>query len=119
MMTSVISDGQREALLAEAKEMEQRAAEIRSRVAWSVESEHSKSAAEVIEMLRDPSMAEQFVDRARELLNQTAFDEVEDCVWSFVNGLITRPNELQGIDSDEVYAVVRRVIRKATQGWEE
>ena len=119
MMTSVISDKQREALLAEAKEMEQRAAEIRSRVAWSVENEHSMSAAEVIEMLRDPSTAEQFVDQARELLNQTVFDEVEDSVWSFVNSLITSPDELQGIDSDEVYAVVRRVIRKATQGWEE
>lgn len=119
MTKSVLNEQQRETMLTNASEMDQRAAEMRSRVAWSDENKHSKSAAEVIEMLRDPSTAERFTDLAEELLTQTPFDEIEDCVWSFVNDLITHPDELQGIESDEVYSVVRRAIRKATKDWEE
>lgn len=118
MATSVLSDQQRETLLANAREMDQRAAEIRSRVTWSDDNKHSKSADEVIEMLRDPSTADLFVDRARDLLIQSPFSEIEQSVWLLVNDLIAHPDELDGIDSDEVYSVVRRAIRKATQGWE-
>lgn len=118
MKTSPLSDKQRETLLANARELDQQAAEIRSRVAWSDENRHSKSAAEVIEILSNPSTAERFVDRAQELLIQSLFSEIEQSVWLLVNELIAHPDELDGIDSEKVYSVVRRAIRKATQGWE-
>jgi hypothetical protein len=118
MTTIVLSDTEREELLAKATEMEQRAAELRTRVTWSDENKQSKSAAEVIEILRDPSTAEIFVDRAQELLIESPFGEIEQSVWLLVNELLAQPDELDGIDSEHVYSVVRRVIRKATQGWE-
>lgn len=118
-MTSVISDQQRETLLANAREMDRRAAELRARVTWSDENKHSKSAAEVIEMLSDPSTAKLFVDRAQDLLIQSPFSEIEQAVWVLVNDLISHPDELDAIDSENVYTVVRRAIRKATQGWED
>ncbi len=118
-MNSVLNEKQRETMIANASEMDQQAAEMRSIVVWSDENKHSKSAAEVTEMLRDPSTAERFTDLAGELLIQSLFGEVEDCVWSFVNDLITHPDELQNIESDDVYSVVRRAIRKATKDWEE
>lgn len=118
-MTSVLSDQQRAALLANAREMDQRAEEIRSSVTWSEEHKHSKSVAEVIEILSNPSTAELFVDRAQELLIESTFNEIERCVWEFVNGLVTRHDVVDDINSDHVYSVVRRAIRKATKGWED
>lgn len=119
MTTIVLSDKQRDTLLANASKMERRAAEIRSRVASHDENQHSKSAAEVIEILKAPSTAELFVDRAQELLIESPFSELESQVWGFVNNLLTHPDELESIDSDEVYSVVRRAIRQATKGWED
>lgn len=117
-MKSVISDQQRETLLANSREMDQRAAEIRSRVTWSDENRHSKSAAEVIQILSVPSTAELFVDQAEDLLIQGPFSEIEQSAWALVNDLISHPDELDAINSENVYSVVRRAIRKATQGWE-
>ncbi|WP_428307996.1 hypothetical protein [Lacipirellula sp.] len=117
MTKSVLSDMQRETLLANARKMEQQAAEMRARVTWSDENKHSKSAAEVIEVLSAPSTAELFADQVHELLLQTPFNEMERCVWAFVNELIAHPDELDNIDSEHVYSVVRRAIRRATKGW--
>ena len=119
MTRIVLSDRERKTLLTHARELDQTAAAMRSRVAWSDENKHSKSAAEVIKMLGDPSTAKLFADRAQDLIVEAAFNEVEQCVWSLVNDLVTHPDELENIEFDHVYSVVRRAIRQATKGWEE
>lgn len=118
MTRRILSDEQRDEFLASARKMDQQAAEMRSRVTWSDQNKHSKSAAEVIAILSEPSTAKLFVDQAEERIIQSPFNEIEQSVWLFVNDLIAHPDELEDVSFDHVYSVVRRAIRQATKDWE-